>query len=249
MVSVMHDQAEGLRRNRTTMCILSVLSLPGQSDSALIAWRLALAWSEMGGRPLLVDGTGRSAASLLGCHPMLEWSRVPGKSFGDCVLSQDNRAAVVARGATAGDAELAREASKLDYRNLVFDAGELEADDAPLDATSPQEIILLAQPDQAEIVYALLKGVHQAQSPARIWLLWHHQSPEARRLEQVCSQHLGRIPRYLGNPFVSRTDHELTRNGASALLHDTDFRSIVATILAQRSVRGEETASSAKCHA
>ncbi|MGA7949184.1 MAG: hypothetical protein WCA45_03365 [Thiobacillaceae bacterium] len=245
----MHDQAEGLRRNGRNVRILSVLSLPGQCDSGFLAWRLALAWSQMGGRPLLVDGTGRSATALLGCHPMLEWTRAPAKSFGDCVLSQDDRAAVVARGAPAGDADLAREASKLGYRDLVFDAGELEADDAPLDATSPQEIVLMAQPDQTEIIYALLKGLLQARSPAGIWLLWHHQSPEAKRLERVCSQRLGRIPHYLGNSFVSRADHDLARNGASALLHDSDFRSIVATMLAKRSVWGEETPSSTRRHA
>lgn len=245
----MHDQAEGLRRNRKTVRILSVLSLPGQSDSAVIAWRLARAWSQMGGRPLLVDGTGRSATPLLGCHPLLEWTRVPVKSFGDCVLGQGHRAAVVARGAPAGDADLAREASKLDYRNLVFDAGELEAEGAPLDATSPQDILLLAEPDRTETVYALLKGLQQAQSPARIWLLWHNQSSEAKRLEQVCSRRLGRIPRYLGNPFVSQMGHDFTRNSTIASLHDNAFRSIVATMLAEQSVRGEETPSITVRHA
>jgi hypothetical protein len=180
---------------------------------------------------------------------MLEWSRISGKAFGDCVLSQDNRAAVVAKGAPAGDAELAREASKLNYRDLVFDAGKLEADEAPLDAASPQEIVLLAQPDQADIIYALQKGLQQAQSPAQIWLLWDDQSPQAIRLQQVCSQRLDRTPRYLGDSVVSRTDHDLTRAGASGLLDDNDFRSILATMLAQRSVRGEETPSITRRHA
>lgn len=245
----MHDQAEGLRRNRKTVRILSVLSLPGQTDSAVIAWRLALAWSQMGGRPLLVDGTGRSATPLLGCRPLLEWTRVPVKSFEDCVLGRDNRAALVARGAPAGDADLAREASKLDYWNLVFDAGELEAEAVPLDATSLQDILLLAEPDRMETVYALLKGLQQAQSPARIWLLWHNQNSEAKRLEQVCSRRLGRIPRYLGNPFVSQLGDRLPRNGTGVSPRDKDFRSIVAAMLAEQSVSGEETPSIIERHA
>ncbi|HYP68594.1 MAG TPA: hypothetical protein VEP67_10155 [Thiobacillaceae bacterium] len=245
----MHDQAEGLRRNRNAVRILAVLSLPGQPDSADSAARLALAWNWMGGRPLLVDGTGRSAARLLGCQPMFDWSVSSGKHFADCVLVQDGRAAVVARNSPAGDAELARQASNLGYRDLVFDGGELGATDAPLDANSPQAILLLAQPDRIDIVYAMLKGLRQAQSPARIWLLWHQQSPEAIRLQHVCSQRLGRSPAYLGDQFVSPGNNDLPLNRTSASLQENDFRSIVVTMLAEQSLRGEETPSITARHA
>ncbi len=245
----MHDQADGLRQRRKDVRILSVLSLPGQADSAVLAWRLALAWSRLGARPLLVDGTGQSAGRLLGCHPLLEWSALPGKSLEDCVLIQEGRAAVVAKGLPAGDAGLVGKATKLGYRELIFDGGELVADDAPLDAASSQDVCLLAEPDRMETVYALLKGLQQAQSPVRIWLLWHNQSPEAKCLERVCSQCLGRIPRFLGDQFVSHRDHDLHRSGTRATLNDNDIRSIVVTMLAEQSLRGEETPSIIESHA
>jgi hypothetical protein len=244
----MHDQAEGLRRSRKAARILSVLSLPQQPDSAGIASRLALAWRLMGGQPLLVDGTGRSAARLLGCQPLLDWSLSSRRSFADCVLVQEGRAAVAARGVQAGDADLAGEAARLGYREIVFDGGEITAQEAPLDPALPQDILLLAGPDQTGVVYALLKGLHEAQSPARTWLLWHNQSAEALRLQQVCSQRLGRTPRYFDNSCVSRTDHGVTGNGASASLRDEDLRSIVATMLAEQSPKGEETPSTIKRH-
>ena len=238
----MHDQAEGLRHKRQAPRILSVLALPGQADSAELAARLALAWNLMGGHPLLVDGTGRSAVRLLGCQPMLEWSLGSARLFADCVLAQDELAAVVARGAPAGDAGLAAEAARLGYREMVFDAGEIAQQDAPLDPSSTQEILLLAAPAQTDIVYVLLKGLAQAQSPARIWLLWHNQRVEALRLQQVCSQRLGRAPRFLGSMREPNADLDLARVSASAL-RDEDIRSIAVTMLAEQSEKGEETPS------
>ena len=64
-------------------------------------------------------------SALLGCHPFAGMDPVTGKSLEDCVLIHEGRAAVVAKGVPAGDAELARKAIKLGYRDLVFDAGEL----------------------------------------------------------------------------------------------------------------------------
>ena len=245
----MHDQAEGLRQRRKDVRILSVLSLPGLAGSAVMAWRVALAWSRLGGRPLLVDGTGKSADRLLGCHPLLEWSALAGKAFEDCVLIQEGRAAVVAKGLPAGDAGLVGQAAKLGYRDLVFDGGEFGAEDAPLDAACSQDLCLLAEPDRMETVYALLKGLQQVHSPARIWLLWHNHSPEAKRLEQVCRQRLGRIPRFLGGQFISPMKHDLHGSGTSAPLNDNDIRAIVATMLAEQSLRGEETPSTIERHA
>lgn len=236
----MHDQAEGLRQRRKHVRILSVLNLPGQPDSAGVAWRFAQVWSQIGARPLLVDGTGRSASRLLGCRPLLEWNPLAGKSLEDCILIHEGRAAVVAKSVPAGDEELLGHAIRLGYRDLVFDGGELGAEDAPLDAVSSQDICLLAEPDRMQTVYALLKGLQQAQSPARIWLLWHNQSPEAIHLEQVCSQRLGRRPRFLGGQLAPHKDSALRRNDIRAQLDDNNIRSIVATMLAEQSLRGEE---------
>ena len=245
----MHDQADGLRQKRKDVRILSVLSLPDQPDSAAVTWRFALAWSRLGARPLLVDGTGRSADRLLGCHPLLEWIPVADKALEDCVLIQEGRAAVVAKGLPAGDSGLIEQATRLGYRDLIFDAGELGAEDVPLDAETAQDVCLLAGPDRMETVYALLKALQQAQSPARTWLLWHSASPEARRLEQVCSQRLGRLPRYLGEQIVSNRGRESYRIGAKSPLHDNDIRSILVTMLADQSLRGEETPSITERHA
>lgn len=245
----MRDQADGLRQRRKKVRVLSVLNLPGQPDSSALAWRFALAWSRLGARPLLVDGTGRSAIRLLGCRPLLEWSVLPGKSLKDCVRIQEGRAAVVAKGLPAGHAALVERAFALGYGDLVFDGGAVGAEDAPLDAVSPQDVCLLAEPDRMETVYGLLKGLQQAQSPARIWLLWHNQSPEAKRLERVCRQRLDRIPRYLGNQSVAHMGHDLDRSHACALSNDDEIRSIVATMLAEQSLKGEETPSTIERHA
>jgi hypothetical protein len=245
----MADQAEGLRNRRKDAHVLSVISLPGLPASAGVARGLIGAWARLGAAsPLLIDGSGNSARNLLGCHPLHEWHSSSAKSFKDCILAHQGKAAVVAQACLAGDARVVEEAARQGYRELVFDAGEMSADEAPIDASAVQDLLFLATPEHLEMTYALLKGLNQAQSPARVWLLWSREWNEAKRLERSCKLKLYRAPFFLDKPVLSRNNHAFERSCLSMPLQDNDFLVIVTKMIQQQSVRGEETSNRTKRH-
>jgi hypothetical protein len=246
----MVDQADGLRGRAGGVRILSVAGLPAQTASADVAKGLMGAWVGLGASPLLIDGTGKSARSLLGCHPLHEWSPesvMP--SFEHSILSHEGRAVIVARGCQAGDSRTTQEATRLGYREIVFDAGELEAGNAPIDPNTSQDLLFLATPDHREVIFALLKGLDQMRSPSRVWLLWNENWDEARRLTQACNQHLKRAPGFIDAPVMSRRGHAFERDCLRMSFQGDDFLEIVTKITLEKSVGGEETPSITKRHA
>ena len=245
----MVDQAEGLRQKQKETRLLSVLTVSGWQVGAEFARGMAMAWKKLGASPLLIDRTGSSARNLLGCHLLHEWGTSSGRPFKDCLLVHDGKAAVVAKGCPAGDVSVVKEAAALGYRELIFDAGELNADAVPINAMFAQEILLLASLDHVETVYALLKGLDQVLSPANIWLLWNGESEESKRLLRVCSGHLNRSPCFFDETTLSRKGHVFERNCLSMLLQDNDYLAIMTKMVSKQSVRGEETSNRTKRHA
>jgi hypothetical protein len=245
----MVDQAEGLRQKRNEVRVLSVLGASAQFAGTGFAAGMANAWSRLGASPLLIDSVGVSARSLLGCHPMHEWDALSHRPFGEHILLHGGKAAVVAKCKPAGDASLVREAVALGYRELVCDAGAMDADDVPINAMCAQGILLLASHEHLETAYALLKALDQASSPADIWLLWNSEREESKRLLQICRERLDRAPCFLVATPLSRMGHAFERNCLSISLQDNDFLEIVTKMLAKQSVRGEETSNRTKRHA
>lgn len=246
----MPDQAEGLRHKRKNAQVLSVLALPGlRQMGSHSAQGMTQAWHSLGVSVLLIDRVGVSARGLLGCHPLHNYAGSSGKSLKDTVLVQHGSSAVIAEDCLAGDGQLIREASALGYGGLVFDAGELDEEDVPIEVSAEQDILLLASAAGIERVYALLKSLAHAGSPARVWLLWDGRSEASSRLVKLCAARLGRVPFFFGAPNLSRMGHVFERDCLSMSLQDNDFLAIVTTMVSKQSVRGEETPARTKRHA
>jgi hypothetical protein len=168
----MQHQAQGLQRLFSAHAARTVSVLAGPSAPTGHEFVLALAAEllQCGQAIYLVDTGAGELSHKLGCRPLLAWQ--PNRPLGEQVIHAGAYGLLHAPGCLAGDRGLADAAAAsraCDF--LLFGGGRFSRSEAPLDAATPQTLVLLLGRQDAEAGYALLKALNVACSPARVLLL------------------------------------------------------------------------------
>jgi hypothetical protein len=246
----MPDQAEGLRQKRKPTRVISVLATPGlQSQAIYSTFALTRAWHKLDASPLLIDSDGECLEILLGCRPL--HSHQPGSSrqLTESLLTQGGKTAILAKAVRAGDGEVVKEAVASGYSALLFTGGLVCDREIPLDEHTSQDIFLAASEADIETVYAFLKTLVLADSPARLWLPWNERGQAARRLYELSITKLDCMPFFADVDALSYSGHVFSRDSLSKSFQDNDFLGIVTRMISKRSVWAEETPTRTKRHA
>lgn len=165
-------QAQGLQHLFSGHAAHAVSVLSGPTAPASHEFVLALA-AELTGqarRVWLVQGSAAAISQELGCRPLLPWRA--SQPLAQQVIRAGAYGLIHAPGSMAGDpalASAARESRGCDY--LLFDGGRFSPDEAALDPSSEQTMVVLLGNRDAEAGYALMKALKAANSPARVLLM------------------------------------------------------------------------------
>lgn len=188
-MSVQH-QAQGLQQLFSGRAAHVVSVLAGPSAQASHEFVLALA-AELTGQALrvwLVESDATAALSqALGCRPLLSWRA--SQPLEQQVIRAGAYGLIRAPGSMAGDAALAsaaRESRGCDC--LLFDGGRFSLDEAALDPSSDQTVIVLLGNRDAEAGYALLKALKAAGSRSRVLLMGEAAHSISQTLEHFMAQ-------------------------------------------------------------